>query len=98
VDPVPGPLLLRKSGSAWNRTQIESGSVDRNSDHYTTEAVKQGKYLIEIIFTWKLSTQFPSNNLIETILLISKQTMQRIGWAYLSYVYFMDLGRNTTKN
>jgi hypothetical protein len=32
VDPVPGPLLLRKSGSASNRTRT-SGSVARNSDH-----------------------------------------------------------------
>jgi hypothetical protein len=38
VDPVPDPLLLRKSGSAGNRTWT-SGSVARNSDHYTTEAV-----------------------------------------------------------
>jgi hypothetical protein len=32
------PLLLRKSGSAGNRTRT-SGCVARNSDHYTTEAV-----------------------------------------------------------
>jgi hypothetical protein len=32
VDPVPDPLLLRKSGSAGNRTR-PSGSVARNSDH-----------------------------------------------------------------
>jgi hypothetical protein len=32
VDPVPDPLLLRKSGSAGNRTQT-SGSVARNSEH-----------------------------------------------------------------
>jgi hypothetical protein len=31
MDPVPGPELLRKCGSAGNRT--------RSSDHYTTEAV-----------------------------------------------------------
>jgi hypothetical protein len=40
VDPVPDPLLLRKSGSARNQTQI-SGSVARIPDHKTTEAVKQ---------------------------------------------------------
>jgi hypothetical protein len=38
VDPVPDLLLLRKSGSAGNRTRA-SGSVARSSDHYTTEAV-----------------------------------------------------------
>jgi hypothetical protein len=32
VDPVPDPLLLRKSGSTGNRTRA-SGSVARNSDH-----------------------------------------------------------------
>jgi hypothetical protein len=32
VDPVPDPLLLRKSGSAGNRNRT-SGSVARNSDH-----------------------------------------------------------------
>jgi hypothetical protein len=38
VDPVPDPLLLRKSGSAGNGTRT-SGSVARNSDHLTTEVV-----------------------------------------------------------
>jgi hypothetical protein len=32
VNPVPDPLLFRKSGSAGNRTRT-SGSVARNSDH-----------------------------------------------------------------
>jgi hypothetical protein len=32
VDPVPDSLLLRKSGSAVNRTRT-SGSVSRNSDN-----------------------------------------------------------------
>jgi hypothetical protein len=39
VDPVPDPLLLRKSGRAGNRTRT-SASVARNSDHYTTESVR----------------------------------------------------------
>jgi hypothetical protein len=38
VDPVPDPLLLRKSGSAGNRNRT-SGSVARNYDHKTTQAV-----------------------------------------------------------
>jgi hypothetical protein len=38
VDHVPDPLLLRKSGSAGNRIRT-SGSVARNSDHWTTEVV-----------------------------------------------------------
>jgi hypothetical protein len=32
VDPVPDPLLIRKSDSARNRTRT-SGSVTRNSNH-----------------------------------------------------------------
>jgi hypothetical protein len=36
VDPIPDPLLLRISGSAGNRTRT-SGSVARNSNHWTTE-------------------------------------------------------------
>jgi hypothetical protein len=32
VDPVPGPLILRKSGCAVNQTRT-SGSVARNSGH-----------------------------------------------------------------
>jgi hypothetical protein len=39
VDPVPDPLLLRKSGSEGNRTRTTE-SVARNSDHWTTEAVE----------------------------------------------------------
>jgi hypothetical protein len=42
VDPVPDPLLLRKSGSVGNRTRT-SESVARNSDHQTTEAVLSSK-------------------------------------------------------
>jgi hypothetical protein len=37
VNPVPDPLLFF-SGSAGNRTRA-SGSVAKNSDHWTTEAV-----------------------------------------------------------
>jgi hypothetical protein len=40
VDPVPNPLLLRKSGSAGNLTRI-SESVARNYDHWTTAVVQQ---------------------------------------------------------
>jgi hypothetical protein len=39
MDPVPDPLLFFYSGSAGNRTWA-SGSIAKNADHYTTEAVK----------------------------------------------------------
>jgi hypothetical protein len=38
ADPVPDPLVLRKSGSAGNWTRT-SGSVAKNSVHQNTEAV-----------------------------------------------------------
>jgi hypothetical protein len=38
VDQVPDPLLLRKSGSAGNRTRTY-GSAATDSDHKTTEEV-----------------------------------------------------------
>jgi hypothetical protein len=47
VYPVPDPLLLRKPGSAGNRTRT-SGSVPRQSEHETTEAVPY-KYIREEI-------------------------------------------------
>jgi hypothetical protein len=44
VDPVPDPLLFFFfSGSAGNRTRA-SGSVAKNSDHWTTEAVEYCHY------------------------------------------------------
>jgi hypothetical protein len=49
MDPVPDPLLLRKSGSAENRTRA-SGSVAKNSDHWTTEAV-------DVVHSWTHATE-----------------------------------------
>jgi hypothetical protein len=49
MDPVPEPLLLRKYGSVINRTQ-PSGSVARNSDHETTEAITL--FIITIIIAY----------------------------------------------
>jgi hypothetical protein len=52
VNPVPDPLLLRKSGSAGNRTWT-SGSVARNSDHWTTEAAFVTNFkLCFLFFKW----------------------------------------------
>jgi hypothetical protein len=61
VDPVPDPLLLRKRGSAGNRTRT-CGSAGRNSDHETTEVVlvfflhissSGKKYVKKIIKMWR---------------------------------------------
>jgi hypothetical protein len=51
VDPVPDPLLLRKSGSVGNRTRT-SGSVARNSDH-----VSQFEYLGTTVSDGKLAQE-----------------------------------------
>jgi hypothetical protein len=59
VDPVPDPVLLRKSDSAGNRARI-SGSVARNSAHETTEAVY---YTHEAEWT-PFQTHYFSENLV----------------------------------
>jgi hypothetical protein len=48
VGPVPDPLLLRKSDSGRNRTRT-SGSISRNSDQWTREAVL-GWHLLLLIY------------------------------------------------
>jgi hypothetical protein len=54
VDPVPDPLLF--SGSAGNRTRA-SGSVAKNSDHQTTEAVGNVGNVLELL-GWDMNTFF----------------------------------------
>jgi hypothetical protein len=56
VDPVPDQLLLRKSGSAGNGTRI-SGSVARNSDHLTTQAVIFSKTQVNLYYTTRVTPQ-----------------------------------------
>jgi hypothetical protein len=53
--PVPDPLLLGKSGSAGNQI-LTSGSVARNSAHYTTDAVRHWLLLTSVNYIplrWK---------------------------------------------
>jgi hypothetical protein len=52
VDPVLDPQLLRKSGSAGNRTRTP-GSVARNSDHWTTEGVVVYIFFVAIFMFWQ---------------------------------------------
>jgi hypothetical protein len=70
VDPVPDPLLLRKSGSAG----IESGTswlAVRNSDHQTTEAVAASSVTKLNLFHFrKLFHYVSSRDLLSPILLI----------------------------
>jgi hypothetical protein len=56
VDPVPD-LLLRKYGSAGNRTRT-SGSVARNSDHQTTGAVFHLNYCNTLCTFWIVAFRF----------------------------------------
>jgi hypothetical protein len=62
VEPVPDPLLLSKSCSGRNRTQI-SGYEARNSDHLTTEAVKMHLKNIYNIYVCVCVLGFFQNNL-----------------------------------
>jgi hypothetical protein len=55
VDPFPDPLLLRKSGSAGNRTQA-FGPVARNSDHHTTKAVTMKLNMLNIYLVRMIRT------------------------------------------
>jgi hypothetical protein len=63
--PRPDPLLLRKSGSAGNRARI-SGSVARNSDNWTTEAVCHSRsasiFPVSSIRTLRLVMGIPRRN------------------------------------
>jgi hypothetical protein len=57
VDPVPDPLIIRKSDSAGNRTRT-SRPVARNSDHWTTEAGKHKTFLMrqkKTVGNWHLA-------------------------------------------
>jgi hypothetical protein len=48
VDSVSDPLLLRKSGSAGNRTR-NSGSAAKYSDHQTTEALSFNLRFVSVV-------------------------------------------------
>jgi hypothetical protein len=75
VDPVPDPLLLRKSGSSKNQTRT-SESVARNSDHWTTEgfcyALLPGHYrlFVSLVAPTKLLTDQMSHDPFATYDLI----------------------------
>jgi hypothetical protein len=69
VDPVPDPLLLRKSGSAGNGTG-PSGSVARNSDHRTQQRRSN----------WSVGTENMSHD-SETVMFLSPA--KRFNYDYL---------------
>jgi hypothetical protein len=75
VDPVPDPLLLRKSDSSGNRTWT-SGYVIRNSDHWTTEVATyyvQKKPVVSLVGTVvnRVDSDFVSKNVFSDTLNIS---------------------------
>jgi hypothetical protein len=73
VDPVRDPLYLRKSGSVGNRTRT-SGSVARNSKHWTTGAVIK-KIIWKIIRAGNVELQNTSK-----ILLVNPERKKKIQW------------------
>jgi hypothetical protein len=86
VDPVPDPLLLRKSGSAWNRTRT-SGLAARNSDHWTTEAVLKVTTVNENCLspTSKLVSLITYDSTLNKLEIYSSATsvnLQRSSWCY----------------
>jgi hypothetical protein len=64
VDPVPGPLLLRESGRAGNRTRT-SGSAARNSDNTTHSIIHVFTFFTTQDFvTWAHRRKFSLNFLL----------------------------------
>jgi hypothetical protein len=65
VDTVPDPLLLKKSGSAGNRTRT-SGSVVKKSDHQTKGELLQKNNMLYDVRRGNLTPYF-------TILIYKRQ-------------------------
>jgi hypothetical protein len=84
VDPVPDPLLLIKSASAGNWTRA-SGSVARNSDQYSTEAVP-------VILTFSHSDLIASSNKINVANWLN--TFQKWDTCYVCVLCFLRATRN----
>jgi hypothetical protein len=80
VDPVPDPLLLRKSGSAGNRTRT-SGSIARNFDHKTTEAVY---FLLHNIY--KFSLHFTGNTIHLRSVARNSRPQRQSSFFYITYI------------
>jgi hypothetical protein len=91
VDPIPDPLLLRKSGSTGNRTRT-SESVARKCDHWTTlrgghqkeyerEVTRQPLYIQLIKYlvirdAFKTSEETATKNILLIIVIDDSQTAE----------------------
>jgi hypothetical protein len=73
VDPVPDPLLLRKSGSTGNRTRT-SGSVARNwpLDHRGSQILIMGN--LQSIKLWRLKTALLRAEILWLFCYLTRQT------------------------
>jgi hypothetical protein len=85
VDPVPDPLLLRKSGSAGNRTRT-SGLAARNSDHYTTEVVYFTTHLLRILET-RVSNLGLGSGLCDILFINCLSLSPSVLFQYVRFIY-----------
>jgi hypothetical protein len=104
VNFVPAPLILRKSGSAGNRTRT-SGSVARNSDYWTAEAIFLRYFSVSIrnettcararlTLTWNWIYEIPKNNLWYRSMHTTLKFITRIWISFVVWVSVMTEGRN----
>jgi hypothetical protein len=73
VDPVPDPLLLRKSGSAGNQTQ--DLWICSQEDYWTTEAVFVIE--IEILLIDQILDHFVSHPVVHVERLVDKTVLRQ---------------------
>jgi hypothetical protein len=92
VDPVSDPLLLRKCGSAGNRTPT-SGSAARNSEHYTTEAV----YFL-LLNIYKFSSYLTGNTIhLRSVYpgTLTARPLRRSTFFYITYINLVRTSQAT---
>jgi hypothetical protein len=91
VDPVRDPLLLRKFVSAGNRTRT-SGSVARNSDHQTTEAVY---FLLHNIYKFRTYLTGSTIHLRCVARTLTTRPQRRSTFFYISYINSIRTSQET---
>jgi hypothetical protein len=94
VDPVPDSLLF--SGSAGNRTRA-SGSVTKNSDHWTAEAVAYNhtntKFVIATELLLPRTTHFITDRQAKpTIRFLSSGTQRHVGEEWALFATWFQAG------
>jgi hypothetical protein len=86
VDPIPDPLLLRKSGSAGNETRT-SGSVAMHSDQQTTAVVTVIEHFRE--FPQIFQTKAQSNLQQMTVLRSTSSSIQHLSYHHPNFRQYL---------